>query len=131
MIPEQDCLQCGQCCEKWGWGQKGIIADLRPWIAAGRKDILRHVSIRMQDGRRIHGTDITPEALSCVVRIDYWVDPDGRTISYCPFYWKKDDGKVYCRIHAVKPAVCVGFAPWAEIYHDYGLNCPACRGIAP
>jgi hypothetical protein len=25
----------------------------------------------------------------------------------------------------------VGFAPWAAVWHDYGLNCPACRDTTP
>jgi hypothetical protein len=25
----------------------------------------------------------------------------------------------------------VGFAPWATVWHDYGLNCPACRNTTP
>jgi hypothetical protein len=25
----------------------------------------------------------------------------------------------------------VGFAPWAALWHDYGLNCPACRDTTP
>jgi hypothetical protein len=25
----------------------------------------------------------------------------------------------------------VGFAPWAGLWHDYGLNCPACRDTTP
>ena len=45
MPPSQDCLQCGKCCEKWGWGQKGVIEDLVPWIDADRQDILQHVSL--------------------------------------------------------------------------------------
>jgi len=134
MESAQDCRQCGTCCEKWGWDQKGITEDLVPWIIARRFDILRHVSIRVRDGRQFSGRNapkITLEDLPDVVRISYWVDPDGRTLHYCPFYFRKGDGKVYCRIHDTKPAVCTGFAPWKEIYHDYGLNCPACRNSSP
>jgi hypothetical protein len=25
----------------------------------------------------------------------------------------------------------VGFAPWDTVWHDYGLNCPACRDTTP
>jgi hypothetical protein len=25
----------------------------------------------------------------------------------------------------------VGFAPWAGLWHDYGLNCPACPDTTP
>jgi Fe-S-cluster containining protein len=128
---EQDCLQCGVCCEKWGWDQKGIPEDLVPWIRDRRTDILQHVGIRFRDGTRTTGKDLTEAALPAIIRIDYWVSPEGTKRTSCPFYLKKEDGKVYCRIHTTKPAVCIGFAPWAEVYHDYGLNCPACRDIAP
>lgn len=131
MAPEQDCLQCGVCCEKWGWDQKGIVADLVPWIAGRRDDILRHVGIRFKNGRRTTGAGLRMEDLPGIDRIFYWVSPAGRNLKYCPFYEKRDDGKVYCRIHMVKPAVCTGFAPWKQVYRDYGLHCPACRDIVP
>jgi hypothetical protein len=25
----------------------------------------------------------------------------------------------------------VGFAPWDTVWHDYGLNCPACHDTTP
>ncbi|MCK9580460.1 MAG: YkgJ family cysteine cluster protein [Methanoregula sp.] len=131
MTAEQDCLQCGKCCEKWGWDQGGIIEDLVPWIQDRRTDILRHVLIRLRDGTIRTGRDLAMDNLPKVARIYYWVSPAGTKLTYCPFYDKRKDGKVYCGIHRVKPAVCIGFAPWAEVYHDYGLNCPACRDIAP
>jgi Fe-S-cluster containining protein len=131
MAPDQDCLQCGKCCEKWGWDQKGIPEDLIPWITGNRTDILRHVSVRFAGGKKTTGTSVTLENLADVTRIYYWVGPGGRTLSHCPFYHKSENGKVYCRIHDVKPAVCIGFAPWADVWHDYGLNCPACRDTAP
>ena len=134
MDRDQNCRQCGTCCEKWGWDQKGIIEDLVPWIIARRSDILRHVAIRFRNGRKCSGrkvSEITLDDLPAVAQISYWVDPDGRALHHCPFYFRKEDGKVYCRIHDTKPAVCIGFSPWAEVYHDYGLNCPACRNSPP
>ena len=127
----QYCRQCGKCCEKWGWDQKGIIDDLVPWIAGGRRDILTHVLIRYSDGRYCTAASLVPDDLPRVNRIYYWVDPDGKKRSSCPFFERRQDGKVYCRIHDTKPAVCVGFAPWAGLWHDYGLNCPACRDTTP
>lgn len=131
MAAVQECLQCGKCCEKWGWDQKGIVADLVPWIQDGRTDILAHVGIRFRNGRRTTGRNLSLADLPEISQIYYWVSPAGAKLYHCPFYEKRDDGKVYCKIHTVKPAVCTGFAPWAEVYHDYGLNCPACRDIAP
>ena len=127
----QDCLQCGKCCEKWGWDQSGIPDDLVSWIAAGRQDILVHVLIRYSDGRYATAAGMGLADLPRVDRIYYWVDPAMNRLSSCPFFERRDDGKVWCRIHETKPAVCVGFAPWAEVWHDYGLNCPACRDTAP
>lgn len=126
----QDCLQCGKCCEKWGWDQKGIAEDLVPWIARDRQDILRHVLVRVSGGWRT-AAGLAPGDLPRIDRILYWVDPDGRKRSSCPFYDRRDDGRVWCRIHDTKPAVCIGFAPWAALWHDYGLNCPACRDPTP
>jgi Fe-S-cluster containining protein len=131
MTRDQDCRQCGKCCEKWGWDQWGIIGDLGPWIDGDRQDILRHVLLYFSDGRRVTGTGLVAADLPRIARIYYWAGPDGRKLSYCPFFERKKDGKVWCRIHDAKPAVCVGFAPWAEIWHDYGLNCPACRDTIP
>ncbi len=131
MSEEQDCRQCGKCCEKWGWDQKGIPEDLVPWITAGRTDILQHVGITFSDRNYSTGKDLTLPDLSRVTRIDYWVDTNGRKLAYCPFFFRADDGKVYCRIHLTKPAVCIGFTPWNEGIRDYALNCPACRDNAP
>ncbi len=127
----QNCLQCGKCCEKWGWDQKGIPEDLVPWISAGRDDILRHVLIRDPEGRERTAAGLTMQDLFRISGIYYWVDPDGSRRSSCPFYELREDGKVYCGIHDTKPAVCTGFAPWDSLWHDYGLNCPACRDPAP
>lgn len=131
MIPVQTCVQCGRCCEKWGWGQKGIIEDIIPWIREDRHDILQHVSLTLQSGERVSGRDISVEDLASIARIDYWVDPDGRVLTHCPFFRRADDGKVYCRIHTAKPKVCTGFTPWNEAIRDYALNCPACRNSSP
>lgn len=127
----QDCRQCGKCCEKWGWDQYGIIEDLAPWIENNRTDILRHVGIRFTDGRRSTGRDLVPADLPRVVRIYYWVEPTGKKRTSCPFYDLRTDGKVYCRIHDTKSAVCIGFTPWDEGSRDYALNCKACRNNAP
>lgn len=131
MTEEQDCRQCGKCCEKWGWDQKGIPEDLIPWIATHRKDILRHVGITFTDGRCSTGRDLEPSDLPRISRIAYWVDPQGRTLTCCPFFDRRSDGKVYCRIHDTKPAVCIGFTPWNDGIRDYALNCPACRDSIP
>jgi len=131
VVPDQDCVQCGRCCEKWGWGQKGIIEDLIPWIEENRSDILKHVSVTLKDKKKRNGRDISRNDLAGIIRIDYWVRPDGRALTHCPFYTLADDGKVYCAIHRAKPRVCIGFEPWNEGIRDYALNCPACRNTAP
>ena len=128
---EQSCTQCGRCCEKWGWGQKGILEDIIPWVQANRQDILQHVSLTLTGKKRCNGRDISQRDLSDITRIDYWVDPDGRALTHCPFFLRADDGKVYCKIHDTKPKVCTGFTPWNEGIRDYALNCPACRNTAP
>lgn len=131
MTPDQNCRQCGRCCEKWGWGQKGVIEDIIPWIRSGRQDILKHVAVTFTNRKRRNGCDISLQDLSLISRIDYWVDPDGRALTCCPFFLRADDGRVYCRIHDTKPKVCIGFTPWNEGIRDYALNCPACKNSAP
>lgn len=127
----QDCLQCGKCCEKWGWDQHGITRDLEPWIADGRRDILSHVLVRFSDGNTRSAADLAPCDLPRISRIYYWIEPGGKKRTSCPFFERRQDGKASCRIHDAKPAVCTGFAPWTAIWHDYGLNCPACRETSP
>ncbi len=131
MTSDQNCQQCGKCCEKWGWDQKGVIEDITPWIQNHRMDILTHVGITLSGGQRCTGKELTAHDLPRVARIDYWVDVEGRTIQYCPFFFRAGDGKVYCRIHDTKPKVCIGFTPWNEGIRDYALNCPACRDNTP
>jgi Fe-S-cluster containining protein len=131
MPEEQDCRQCGKCCEKWGWDQKGIPEDLVPWITEGRSDILQHVGIIFSDGHRSTARDLSAADLHRVTRIDYWVSPRGKKLTQCPFFFRAGDGKVYCRIHTAKPTVCIGFTPWNEGIRDYALNCPACRDSMP
>jgi Fe-S-cluster containining protein len=128
---DQTCAQCGRCCEKWGWGQKGVIEDLILWIEENRQDILQHVSLTLANKKKRNGRGISEKDLAGIIRIDYWVDPEGRTLTRCPFYLKAEDGKVYCKIHTAKPKVCIGFTPWNEGIRDYALNCPACRNTAP
>lgn len=127
----QDCQQCGKCCEKWGWDQKGIMEDLVPWIKNRRTDILQHVGITFRDGRRSTGQHLSCSDLPQIAVIAYWVDQQGRKLTYCPFFERRSDGNVYCRIHDTKPAVCIGFKPWNEGIRDYALNCPACRDSIP
>jgi Fe-S-cluster containining protein len=128
---KQECLQCGRCCEKWGWDQTGVVEDLVPWITGNRGDILRHVSVTMHDGERCTGTDIAIGDLPRISRIYYWIGADGGKLRHCPFFYRAGDGKAYCRIHDAKPQVCIRFTPWNEGIRDYALNCPACRDHAP
>jgi len=131
MPEEQDCRQCGKCCEKWGWDQWGVPEDLVPWIDRNRTDILQHVAVTFRDGKRSTGREISRADLPRIARIYYWVSVQGRKLTYCPFFFRADDGRAYCRIHDTKPAVCTGFTPWNEKIRDYALNCPACRDSEP
>jgi Fe-S-cluster containining protein len=128
---QQECRQCGRCCEKWGWDQTGVIEDIIPWITDNRQDILQHVGIRFNDGTRKNGRELSEQDLPRVARIDYWVSAKGRKIRHCPFFFRGSDGKARCRIHDAKPEVCTSFTPWNEGIRDYALYCPACREIAP
>ena len=127
----QECRQCGRCCEKWGWDQKGVVEDIIPWITDNRQDILQHVSVRFSDGTKKNGRELSIEDLPRVTRIDYWVSPHGRRLRHCPFFFLESDGKARCRIHGAKPTVCTSFTPWNEGIRNYALNCPACPDTAP
>jgi len=131
MTEDQDCLQCGKCCERWGWGQKGVIEDIIPWIKEGRNDILRHVAIRFSDGKRVSGNELSAGDLSRIARISYWQDPGGGKLRECPFFGRSADGKARCRIHDVKPRVCREFTPWNWENNEFYGSCPACRDKAP
>ena len=128
---QQDCIQCGICCERWGWNQKGIAGDLIPWIEQDRKDILRHVAIHFRDGRKTSGTDIRMQDLDRIARIYYWQEPSGKAMRKCPFFRRSEDGKAWCGIHTVKPRVCRDFTPWNWTNLEYYGSCPACREKAP
>lgn len=131
MSAVQECRQCGRCCEKWGWDQKGCADDIREWLASGREDILKHVRVRFADGRRCSGTDVDERSIPAIRRIYFWTDEEGRVLRHCPFFTRREDGRVYCGIHGAKPRVCRSFTPWNEGIRDYALDCPACRNTAP
>lgn len=127
MKPDQVCLQCGRCCERWGWGQKGLLSDLIPWLIADRKDILCHVMVWLEGGTRTNGEDVTHADLSRIIRVRYWQDAAGKELHNCPFLFRSDDGKAWCRINDCKPAVCREFTPWTWQNHEFYGNCPACK----
>jgi Fe-S-cluster containining protein len=131
MKPDQECLQCGRCCERWGWGQEGVPDDLIPWLENNRQDILQHVTIKMNDGTSISGRSISIDALPRVTRVRYWQDQDGTGLRRCPFFQRSDDGRSWCRIHDAKPQVCREFTPWKWKNLEYYGSCPACRDKAP
>jgi Fe-S-cluster containining protein len=128
---DQDCLQCGKCCERWGWGQKGIVEDLIPWLEENRTDILQHVAIRLTDGRRVSGSSLSAADLPRITRVTYWQDTDGTEVRECPFFRRSPVGKALCTIHEVKPRVCREFTPWTWQNHEFYGSCPACRDKAP
>lgn len=132
MIPEQICRQCGHCCERWGWGQEGEMEDLVPWIQKVRSDILQHVTVYLDGKRKIRGTAVVPGDLSRITRVRFWQDPSGRPLRSCPFFERTGDGKAFCRIHDIRPAVCREYAPWNCGDGDYqNVRCLACRERTP
>ena len=127
MGSESGCTQCGRCCERWGWGQKGIPEDLIPWLSDNRQDILQHVTLYLSDGKRVNGNEISSGDLTHVLRIRYWQDPSGKPLHHCPFLRRSSDRKAWCGIHDCKPTVCREFTPWTWQNHEFYGNCPACR----
>ncbi|MDD1716603.1 MAG: YkgJ family cysteine cluster protein [Methanolinea sp.] len=132
MVPEQMCRQCGRCCERWGWGQKGTAGDLVPWIEADRQDILQHVTIYLKNGRKVSGTEISEEDIPDIMKVKFWQDPNGRPLRHCPFLRRSGDGKAFCGIHSARPAICREYAPWNCDDSDYQyVRCQACRDRMP
>jgi Fe-S-cluster containining protein len=127
LIADPDCIQCGKCCERWGWDQKGIPEDLIPWLTANRQDILRYVSIHLSDGTRVSGSEISVADLPRIIHIHYWQNPGGKSLRHCPFLRRFLEGKASCAIHDCKPAVCREFTPWTWENNEFYGNCPACR----
>lgn len=79
------CLQCGQCCEEFGWHLVASSRDLERWRELGRDDLLSRTS---QSGW-------------------IWVDPDTKArLDRCPFIDRSDPAQVRCAIHEVKPDIC-------------------------
>ncbi|HNQ30428.1 MAG: Flagellin N-methylase [Methanoregulaceae archaeon PtaB.Bin009] len=132
MSEEQICRQCGHCCERWGWGQSGSPADLRPWIEHGRKDILQHVTVYLDNGQKTSGTRITADDLPRITKVRYWQDPSGQPLRHCPFLGRSKDGKAFCGIHDLRPEVCRDYAPWNCGDGEYqNVRCLACRERTP
>jgi len=132
VLPDQICRQCGHCCERWGWGQEGTVEDLLPWIAGNRRDILQHVTVHLDDGRKASGTDITSDNIPQVIKVGFWKDPAGHPLRYCPFLGRSGDGKAFCKIYGVRPTVCREYAPWNCDDGDYQhVRCQACMERTP
>lgn len=132
MIPDQICRQCGHCCERWGWGQKGTVGDILPWIEQVRKDILRHVTVYLENGRKTSGTAVAACDIPHIRKVRYWQDTDGRALRHCPFLGRAGNGKAFCRIHDVRPSVCREYAPWKCHDGEYqNVRCTACREMTP
>jgi Fe-S-cluster containining protein len=132
VTPEQMCRQCGRCCERWGWGQKGTVEDLGPWIDANRQDILHHVTVHLKNGRKAGGHEMVKEDLPHVSGVRFWQDTAGRPLRHCPFLRRTADGKAFCGIHSVRPTVCREYAPWNCDDGDYQyVRCLACKDRMP
>jgi Fe-S-cluster containining protein len=86
------CIQCGQCCLKYGWRLEASTTDIARWAFDDRKDILSRVLIKYDEKSEVSGGDL-------------WVDDQGRRVDRCPFLAEKD-GRHYCTIQDVKPEVC-------------------------
>lgn len=129
---DQECRQCGRCCERWGWGQKGTAADLVPWIEGKRWDILVHVAVRLASGRWVRGDAIQGKDIPSVTRVSYWHEPSGLPLRSCPFLGRGEDGRAFCAIHAVRPSVCREYEPWNCTGDEFlQVRCPACREMMP
>ena len=129
---EQFCRQCGHCCERWGWGQEATADDIIPWITERRDEILRYVGVLLDNGRRISGLETGLGHMRHIREIRLWQDPAGRPLRYCPFLRRSGDGRAFCSIHDVRPAVCREYAPWNTDGSDYlNVRCDACRDRTP
>lgn len=132
MTSKQICQQCGHCCERWGWGQKGTVDDLIPWFQHERRDILQYVAVCLDSARTVNGSDIAAGDIPHIKKVRFWYDTSGRMLRYCPFLGRTQDRKAFCRIHDVRPAVCREYAPWNCSDSEYqNVRCQACREMTP
>jgi Fe-S-cluster containining protein len=83
--PPPTCLQCGECCELYGWHLHASSRDLKRWQEHGRQDLV----------------DSTNE-LGWI-----WVDPVTKArVEPCPHIDRSDPEHVRCGIHEIKPDIC-------------------------
>jgi len=79
------CLQCGLCCEKFGWHLHASERDLQRWREHGRHDLVERCN-----------------ELGWI-----WVDPVTKArIDRCPFLDRSDPEHARCGIHELKPDIC-------------------------
>ncbi len=78
--------QCGHCCKRWGACQKGILEDLLRWLKCDRQDILCHVIIWLEGGRRVSGSDIMKAYLPQLSASDSGRMPMGKSFVSVPSY---------------------------------------------
>jgi len=109
---EDPCEQCGLCCRIFGNTITPTHDNLYTWIEQGRRDILRHFSAFLEDGSRVNCSDLKPEDLGSVIRVEM-IEPDSGTYpTVCPFLRRVTKNRYLCGIHAVKPEMCRNYQPW-------------------
>jgi len=109
---EDPCEQCGLCCRIFGNTITPTHTNLYSWIEQGRTDILRHFSAFLEDGNRVNCSDLRPEDLGSVIRVEM-LEPDSGTYpTVCPFLRRVTKNRYLCGIHAVKPEMCRNYQPW-------------------
>ncbi len=93
---EWACVQCGDCCKRFGWSIHVSDEDLKRWERENRHDILDRVAIvRDKKGE--------------IMMAEGWFNPiTRREYIYCPFL-KQEKGKWFCKIHDTKPEMCTRY----------------------
>lgn len=82
---QANCLQCGTCCEEFGWHLHASERDLQRWCEHGRQDLV--------DGTNELGW--------------IWVHPVTKErLHRCPHIDRSDPEHVRCAIHEIKPDMC-------------------------
>ena len=106
------CKQCGHCCRNLDYNGKVAAEDVARWEAAGRRDILKWVSVsRQKSGQSAYLMWVTPGT-------NQYAKP-------CPFLRRgSSPDRWICAIHDVKPAVCRQY----PITRKHALK-TGCRGF--
>ena len=111
------CRRCGTCCINQGYNFPVEKNDLKRWINQNQIKILRHLKVRLNQGKWFCGDELKAEQIKSA-EAWLWFSPRGKKLRKCPFLRKERNKSTYkCLINDTKPDRCRKWKPW-----KYGLS---------